>query len=86
MIATKYIDDSMAERKIPAFARKPIKGGTPAMDNIIVANMTAIILLDLKSAEKSAKVLLDVETYLCLRFSKTRKDHKLKLDIIYTII
>ena len=57
--ATKYIEDSIATRNIPAFARKPIKGGTPAIEKKTIQKINAKVLFDASKSDKSPKSLLD---------------------------
>ena len=45
MNATKYIEDSMATRNTPAFAIKPIRGGTPAIEKKIIQKMKDNVIL-----------------------------------------
>ena len=58
--ATKYMEDSIATRNIPAFARKPTKGGTPAIEKKTMQKINANVLFDFSKSDKSPKSLLDL--------------------------
>ena len=49
----------MATRNIPALARKPIKGGTPAIEKNTIQKIKANVLFDFNNNDKSPKSLLD---------------------------
>ena len=83
MTATKYIETSIAVKKILILTRKPIIGGRPAIDSNTVLKNKAIILLDLFNRLKSARSLFCFFIYL-YRNGNTRKiDDIHKPAIIY---
>jgi hypothetical protein len=57
IIATKYIDASMDDRKTPILTKNPIIGGIPAIDSKTVLKNKANTLLTLLKEFKSAKSL-----------------------------
>ena len=69
MIAKKYISILIAEMKINILLKKPAKGGTPHIENIIIENAKASCGLDTNNPDKSFKYF-NLLKFPCLLIDK----------------
>ena len=80
--AKKYIEDSIADKKIPTFTKKPIIGGNPAIENRTIEKYKASILFDLANKVKSAKSLFCFKTNLFRNRVVKKIDQTERLEIV----